>query len=160
MTADPWRARIPLGVLALALGYVALVLALWRYPVLGPDEVDYAAVARNLVWGKGYRLEMVASHAGLLPGVVNVPEWHGLLRPFEIAPFFALFGIRDEWVKVPSVLYAGGLGVVVFLLARRLAGSVAGYVAFLLVLARAVVVLFAVFGADDIGAAFWTVLTL
>src|SRR4026209_2537293 len=73
---------------------VLCLVGLWSFGVfaLSPDEMDHATVARNLAEGQGYRLDLIPFHPGVLPAVSHLPEWHGLMKPFEIAPLFWLFG--------------------------------------------------------------------
>jgi hypothetical protein len=150
---------VPFGIVVLVAGYF---LSIWSCHIdaLSPDAIDYASVARNLAEGAGYRLDLIPFHPGFLPTVSHLPEWHGLLRPFELAPFFAVFGAQDAWVKAPSLLYICGTAILAYVLGRRLSGQAAGCLATLLILMRADIAFLAGLGFDDPGAAFWSLLTL
>jgi hypothetical protein len=141
---------------------VLCLVGLWSYGMfaLGPDEMDQAAVGRNFAEGEGYRIDLIPSHPGLLPAVSHLPEWHGLLKPFELATLFALFGIDDRLVKLPAYGYLAATVLAAYALAARIAGAYAGGLAALLIAVLSDVLVYAAFGADDVGSAFWSLLTL
>lgn len=143
----------------LLLGYLALLWSL-RFPNLSADSLDYASTARNLAEGAGFKLELIAFHPGKLSTVSHLPEWHGLLRPFELAPIFWLFGAKDSLVVVPDIFYAGGTVLLAYALGRRLSGHVAGFLAAVLLINRPDLSFYALCTTDDVGSAFWVLLTL
>ena len=144
-----------------AIAYVAY--ALWctrRGEALPPDSMDYAEVTRSLLRGQGATIDHVIFNAHLFPRVRHPLEVHGLLVPMQLLPLFALFGPDGSLVRVPSIVFVGATAVLAFATARRLFGAVAGVVAAALVLCRDDFVYFSVLGADDVGAAFFGLLSL
>jgi hypothetical protein len=141
---------------------VLCLVGLWSFGwfALSPDEMDHATVARNLVEGEGYRLDLIPTHPGVLPAVSHLPEWHGLLKPFELVPLFWLFGAHDRFVKLPAYGYLAGAILAAYAVAARIAGPYAGGLAALLLAASTEIVAYAAFGFDDVGSAFWSLLTL
>ncbi|HVW29101.1 MAG TPA: glycosyltransferase family 39 protein [Polyangiaceae bacterium] len=127
---------------------------------LPPDSMDYAEVTRSLLRGQGATIDHVIFNAHLFPRVRHALEVHGMLVPLELAPLFALFGAKGELVRIPSIVLAGATGALSFFTARRLFGAAAGLVAAALVLGRDDFVFCSVLGADDVGAAFFALLSL
>jgi 4-amino-4-deoxy-L-arabinose transferase-like glycosyltransferase len=148
-------------VIAWAVIFVAV--ALWctrRGEALPPDSTDYAEAALALVRGQGVTINHVAFHTFLFPAVRHPLEVHGLLVPLQIAPLFALFGPDGGLVRIPSIVFAGCIGLLVYVVGRRLAGAFAGSLAAVLILGRLDLVFVSVLGADDIGAALFGLLAL
>ncbi|HEX4340918.1 MAG TPA: glycosyltransferase family 39 protein [Polyangiaceae bacterium] len=135
---------------------VASLWLTWNGGPLPPDALEYSEVARNLVRGAGYTLNLVEIHAGMLPGIRHLHELHGLLEPFLLAPLFALFGPESRLVRIPGLVFVAALAFATFLLGKRVSGSAAGCVAGLLVLARRDLSFGATLGGDDIGWAFFS----
>src|SRR6185312_6746363 len=86
--------------------------------VFPPDGLEYAGVARSLVQGHGYTIDLVEIHPGLAPAIRHLHELHGLLEPLLIAPLFAVFGPVLAVASIPGILGVAGLAVASFVLAR------------------------------------------
>ncbi len=103
---------------------VAFILA---FPELGsPAHMDsgtYHSIAVNLIQGNGY------SEDGLNPSIFVAP---GL--PFLLAAVYRLIGVHPMAIDFIFSLLGIGIGVWVFLLARRLFGGTVAWVAFILTL--------------------------
>lgn len=150
---DPWL----LAMCAWAVVYVSFALWKTRHgAVLPPDSMDYAEVARSLVSGQGDTINRVMFHAGVLPSIRHPLEVHGLLQPLLIAPLFWIWGPDGALVRVPTVLFAGALGVLSFAVGRRWFGTAAGLIAGALVFTRADVLFAALLGLDDVGFALFS----
>jgi hypothetical protein len=143
----------------------ALVFAfdLWhsrgRYPV-SPDAFHHAIVARNLVHGHGFRINMIQYHVGHYDGVEHVAEMHGMLQPVLLAGLFAFSGPERAMFRVPGFAYVAASGFLAFLYARRLFGAGAGVIACVLTLANGLLWFWAWYGQDDAGFAFWFLLAI
>jgi hypothetical protein len=124
------------------------------------DSQHYADVARNLLRGNGFVIDFIEYHLGLRAEVRHVPEHHGMLRPFAIAPLFAAFGTDAALLRIPGLAYHALAGVVGFFLARRLFGLAAGVVATLLILGDVLLRVTALNGSDDMGFAFFCLCTV
>jgi 4-amino-4-deoxy-L-arabinose transferase-like glycosyltransferase len=138
---------------------IYLVVTLWltRGAVpLPPDTVQYAEVARSLVRGLGYTINMVVFHPGYYPQVRHIPEMHGLLQPLLVAPLFLVFGPIGALSRVPGLVFVAALAVVCFRLARTLFGTLAGVLAAAWILGSASFLFMAILGADDVGAALFS----
>jgi hypothetical protein len=118
---------------------------------LTPDSAHYAGVARNLLRGDGYTLDVVPYHTDPSRSVRHVPEMHGLLRPFALVPLFGALGLESSLVRVPGFVYLALTGLVAFAFARRLFGAGAGLLACGFVLASPRLTQLAWSGLDDAG---------
>ncbi len=150
---DPWLLAM------CAWGVVYVSVALWKTrhgALLPPDSMDYAEVARSLVRGEGDTINRVMFHAGVLPSIRHPLEVHGLLQPLLIAPLFWIWGPDGALVRVPTVLFAGLLGVSVFAVGRHWFGTAAGVIAGALLFTRADVLFAALLGLDDVGFALFS----
>jgi len=127
---------------------------------LPPDALEYAEVARSLVRGEGYTIDLVELHAGVLSTIRHLHELHGLLEPVLLAPLFWLWGASAALVRVPGVCFVAALSVATYLVGKHHFGNVAGAVAGLLVLTRRDLALDGTLGADDVGWAFFSTLAL
>ena len=125
-----------------------------------PDSQHYADVARNLLRGNGFVVDIIEYHLGLRDAVRHVPEHHGISRPIALLPVFALFGATSPLLRVPGLAYHALSGVVGFFLARRLFGATAGCVAALLILTDGLLGFCALNGSDDMGFAFFCLCTI
>ncbi len=136
----------------LACGYVVFLMVATHgaYP-LSPDTLHNAVLARNLLEGHGYVIQIVQYHVGSFGSVWHVPEMHGLLQPFVLAGLFGLFGVADALVRVPGFLWLGLTGFLTFRLGRRLFGWPAGLLACAVVLGSPYLFLWAWIGTDDVG---------
>jgi hypothetical protein len=151
--------------LALVTAASAIVFGVSRYLTRGgvplpPDSLEYAGVARSLVLGKGYTINLVEIHPGLLPGVRHLHELHGLLEPLLLAPLFWLDGASAPSVNVPGLLFVALLALVTFGIARRARGDVAGLLAAGMVLVDGDIAFDAALGGDDVGWALFSTLSL
>jgi len=129
------------------------------YPA-SPDSLRSAIIARNLVRGDGFTLSMVPYHAGRFASVEHVSEMHAVLQPVLLAGWFALAGPQQSLLRLPGFVYLALTGFVAFAYARRSFGAGAGWIACVLTLCSGVLWLWAWFGTDDAGFAFWFVLAL
>lgn len=139
------------------------VAALWATPggvLQPPDSLHYADVARNLLRGNGFVVDIIEHHLGLRGAVRHVPEQHGILRPIGLLPVFAFFGAESPLLRVPGLAYQALSGVVGFFLARRLFGAVAGLIAAVLILGDGLLGACALYGSDDMGFAFYCLCTI
>jgi hypothetical protein len=127
---------------------------------LSPDVEHYGDVARNLLRGEGFTVDIIEYHLGLRDAVRHVPEQHGMLRPLELLPLFAVFGFESALFRVPALAYQVLTAAVAFFLARRLFGVAAGVVAGVLILGDPLLTWCARSGSDDIGFAFYCLCTL
>lgn len=150
-----WAARHELLVVCgIAITQFALLWWLLGHAApMPPDTLEHAAVARNLLRGAGYTIDLVEIHPGLLPNVRHLHELHGLLQPLLIAPSFELFGVDLHWALLPSVGLSAATFVATFCLGRRTHGSAAGWLAAAMVLGWKGFAFAAALGADDVG---WT----
>jgi hypothetical protein len=149
--------------LAAAIAGAALilnVLATRDLPWVTPDGANYGIVARSLLAGQGFTENVVPFHPGPFASVRHVPEPHGLLQPFVLAPLFAALGESPAVLRLPGLVYAALSGVVVFVWGRRLFGTAAGLLACLLTVTNVALAYFGVLGTDDAGFAFFLVATL
>src|SRR5262249_13606648 len=78
-----------------------------------------------------------------------------LLRPLEVVPLFALFGVHPLALRAPAFLYTALTGVVVFCWARAAFGIGAAYFACLLTLLNANLYFYSDFATDDTRLAFF-----
>ena len=117
-------------------------------------------MARNLLAGRGYTVEWIEYHVGFRDGVRHVSELHGILRPFALAPLFAIFGAEAGLVRVPGFTYAALTGLVAFAFARARFGAGAGLLACLMTLGSPALASWAWAGTDDSGFAFFFLCTL
>jgi hypothetical protein len=131
--------------------FVAVLLQTAESVVLTPDSAHYAAVARNLVRGAGYTIDVVPYHVDASSEIRRVPEMHGLLRPVALAGLFAAFGIESPLVRVPGLAFVAGTALLAFALGRRLFGPVAGLLACGLTLANPLLLWLGWTGLDDAG---------
>lgn len=125
-----------------------------------PDSLHYANVARNLLRGNGFQVDIIEYHIGLREDVRHIPEHHGMLRPLALAPIFAAYGEDPALLRAPGLAYLALTGFVGFLLARRLFGIAAGAVALLLILGDHLLWVAALNGSDDMGFAFFCLCAL
>ncbi|HEX7671354.1 MAG TPA: glycosyltransferase family 39 protein, partial [Polyangiaceae bacterium] len=140
-----------LAALALAAAYAASVLWVTRTLVgLTPDATEYAIVARSIVRGTGYAVDMVEFHPGLYASVHHAPELHGILQAFLVAALFKVWGVHAALVKVPAILFAAGTLLVTFVIARRAFGEFAGFLAAVLLLNQVDLTFIGVLGSDDV----------
>ncbi len=147
------------AVAASAIGYVALSLWFTRKgTVPSPDGLEYAEVARSLVQGHGYTIDLVEIHAGLLKAIRHLHELHGLLHPVVLAALFKLWGPHLELVRIPGIYAVAALAVATYATARSLFGPAAGAIAGALVLIRQELTLDGVLGGDDVGWALFSTL--
>ena len=166
MPGEPWsdrkRRRASLAAVA-ALCFLAFLVALWitrdRYPA-PPDSLHNAIVARNLARGNGFEINMINYHVGRSADVEHVAEMHGMLQPIALAGLFALTGPERAMIRVPGFLYVALTGFVAFLYAQRMFGTGAGLLAVALTLSSPLLWMWAWFGSDDAGFAFWFLLAL
>lgn len=121
---------------------------------LPPDAVYYGIVARNLIEGQGFTMDVVGLHIGYLDETPHVPLLHGFLQSFALAAQFWLFEVALRQQTGLSMTWAALTGVVVLLFARRLFGPLAGLGATLLFLTSPALFLYSFGGADDVGFAF------
>ena len=127
---------------------------------LRPTALHNAIVARNLARGNGFEINMINHHVGRFADVEHVAEMHGMLQPVALAGLFALAGPERAMIRVPGFLYVALTGFVAFLYARRMFGTGAGLVAVALTLSSNLLWMWAWFGSDDAGFAFWFLLAL
>lgn len=59
-------------------------------------------------------------------------ENNGLLLTYSIYPFFKIFGISDFWARFPSVLYAIGSIILLFIISKRLFNEKIAYITIIL----------------------------
>jgi hypothetical protein len=148
---------------ASSLSIVFLVCAILRIrdaTVIAPDGANYGVVARNLFRGDGYTESLVPFHAGTYDAVRHLPEMHGLLRPLELVPLFALLGVGGLPLRVPGLVYTALAGIVVFGWTRRLFGTAPAYLALALTLLNGTLFFYSVLATDDSGFAFYFIATL
>jgi hypothetical protein len=139
----------------------AMTLVVTRVgPPTAPDAVHTAVVARNLVHGLGNTIDWVPFHFGLRSEIRHVPEWHGVLQGPLLAALFAVFGVREDLIRVPGLTFAACTGLVAFGFARAVFGAIAGWLACLLTLSSAVFLFYGWAGTDDAGFAFFYASTL
>ncbi|HWQ13007.1 MAG TPA: glycosyltransferase family 39 protein [Roseiflexaceae bacterium] len=101
------------------LGYAAAVAA--GMPYVGhADYADNAVVARNLVAGRGFVVDYVTQFYQLYDGVTRPQETWPLLQPLWIAPFFALLGPSDWAAKIPNLIFAAALALLIYTAGARL----------------------------------------
>jgi len=163
---EPWsdrkRRRAATAVVGALCAFYFLA-ALWitrdHYPA-PPDTLHNAIVARNLVRGNGFKINMINHHVGRFADVEHVAEMHGMLQPLALAGLFALAGPVRAMFRVPGFLYVALAGFVTFVYARRVFGTGAGLVACALTLSSSLLWLWAWFGTDDAGFAFWFLVAL
>lgn len=124
-----------------------------------PDALEYAEVARSLVRGDGYTINMTEFHAGFLSSIRHAPELHGLLEPLFMVPLFAVTGARETMIRVPGVLLASCVGFVTFFVGRHHFGSKTGCLAALCVLFHPSLSYVALLADDDIGASIFALLS-
>lgn len=158
MTLD--RIALPLALALCGAWLLAALLATAGAPLLTPDSLHYALVARNLLAGRGYVIEVVPFHPGWFDSVTRLPEMHGLLRPVVLAPFFAVLGFEDTAVRIPGLVYVALTGWVAFAFARSNFGAGAGLLACLLTLGSGMLCWYGWAGTDDVGFAFYFVWAL
>ena len=103
---------------------------------------------------------MIQYHVGRFAAVEHVPEMHGILQPIALAGLFAFGGPERALFRVPGFVYVSLTGFVAFLFGRRVFGTGAGLVACALTLTSNLLLLWAWFGEDDAGFAFWFLLAL
>lgn len=157
-------AGLPLAdVAALAVALLWWAVALWWIagaPLLAPDSLHYGLVARNLLEGRGYGIEVIPFHPGSFDLGVRIPEMHGLLQPLVLWPIFALTGPAAGALPAVGLAAAALTGWIAFVFARELFGSAAGWLAMLLTLGNGVVFFFGWAGTDDVGFAFLFMVSL
>ncbi|HMJ11997.1 MAG TPA: glycosyltransferase family 39 protein, partial [Polyangiaceae bacterium] len=90
-------------------------------------------------------------HTGFFPSIRHPLEVHGLLQPILALPLFLIGGPDDALMRIPSVVCAGALAVMVYWGGKRLFGVVAGVVAAILIFTRSDVMFMGVLGLDDVG---------
>jgi hypothetical protein len=166
MHEPPWSDRSWRRVSTAAVGAVCvlwLVGVLWisrgHYPA-SPDTFHHGIVARNLVRGDGFKINMIQYHVGRFADVEHVPEMHGILQPIALAGLFAFAGPQRALFRVPGFVYVSLTGFVAFLFARRVFGTGAGLVACALTLSSNLLLFWAWFGEDDAGFACWFLVAL
>jgi hypothetical protein len=125
-----------------------------------PDAEQHAVVARSLLRGEGYTENIIPFHPGAYASVRHVPELHGLLRPIVLAALFTIFGVGPFVLHLPNLVYMAATGLVVFWWARRRLGGAFALVACALTVLSPVLLYFALLATDDVGFAFFFVLTL
>ncbi len=159
--ARSWRRTSTAAVGALCALWLVGVLWITRghYPA-SPDTFHHAIVARNLVRGNGFKIDMIQYHVGRFAAVEHVPEMHGILQPIALAGLFAFAGPERALFRVPGLVYVSLTGFVAFLFGRRVFGTGAGLVACALTLSSNLLLLWAWFGEDDAGFAFWFLVAL
>lgn len=136
--------------------YLAVALGtMWRRSALSPDSLEYAAIARNLVEGHGFTVDLIAIHPSLSQSIRQVPEMHGLLLPLVLAGVFEVFGVDGGVVSLPGFVYVASTALVAFALGRAVFGGAAGLLACIMVLGSPSMSLWAYTGADDPGLAFF-----
>ena len=143
-----------------ALWFAGLLWITHGHHPVSPDSLHSAIVARNLARGDGFTIDIVPFHVGRLPAVEHVSEMHGILQPVALAGLFALAGPEQALVRVPGFAYLALTGFVSFLYARRLFGTGAALAACALTLSSSLLFLWAWFGTDDAGFAFWFLLAI
>lgn len=100
-------------------GSGAAVIA--RMPYVGhADYADNAAVARNLIAGRGWVVDYVTQFYRLYDGVTRPQETWPLLQPLWIAPFFALFGPSNWAAKLPNIIFTVALALLIYAAGSRL----------------------------------------
>jgi hypothetical protein len=154
------RAAAAAAALACLFCFVAALRVTQDHYPATPDTLHHGVVARNLVRGNGFRINMIQYHVGHYDGVEHVAEMHGILQPVALAGLFALFGPERSLFRVPGFAYVALAGWAAFLWARRGFGSAAGLAAALLTLASPLLWFWAWYGEDDAGFAFWFLLAL
>jgi 4-amino-4-deoxy-L-arabinose transferase-like glycosyltransferase len=149
---------------ALTVAHAASLLWVTRSFVgLTPDATEYAIVARSLVRGTGYAVNMVEFHPGLYASVHHAPELHGILQALLVAALFQIGGVQAALVKIPAILFVSGTLLMTFIVARRAFGAFAGFLAAALLLNQSELTFIGVLGSDDVafacfaGAAFHAV---
>lgn len=123
------RERVLLAVIAVS--FVVFLVGLGAHPLFDYDEATYADVSVKLVQGVApdaltfWRFDAVGS---LAPWFEKPP-----LGLWLQAGSMAIFGVHEFSARFPSALFGVGCAILVFLVARRLAGtdssSIAGDVA-------------------------------
>jgi 4-amino-4-deoxy-L-arabinose transferase-like glycosyltransferase len=127
---------------------------------LPPDAAHHAALARNLVLGRGYTVEWIEYHVGPHDGVRHVSELHGILRPLVLAPLFLVFGSQDAVLRIPGFSYVALTGLVAFAFARSRFGAGAGLLACGIVLGSPALARWAWMATDDSDFVFFFLCTL
>lgn len=117
---------------------------------LTPDAMEYGLVARGLADHGRFSADLVVIHPGLVPEIRHAPEFHGLLQPFLTLPAAWALGPGADAVRAPALVGAAGLVLATYLLASRVAGSVAGLVAAVIVARNRDLLLWACLASDDV----------
>ncbi len=120
---------LALATFALRLGAVAVVTGLHETPKPGSDESEYDAYAWNLIQGKGY----VGPSPDVRDGAGHLLEHPTAYRP-PVAPFFfaavyAVAGHNYVAAHVANSLVASLTVLLIFLIARRVFGREAAWLA-------------------------------
>jgi hypothetical protein len=140
---------LALATVVLGAAWIAGVLYWTRDVPVPPDAAAYGVIARNLARGDGYTESFVPFHPGAYDSVRHLPDLHGLLTPALLAPLFMAFGADDATLRLLPALATAGLALVVFALARRIAGPPAAFLAALLVLASPSLLAYSALATDD-----------
>lgn len=140
--------------------FAVMLVSTWRVAWVPPDAANYGIVARSLLAGQGFTENVVPFHPGTFESVRHVPELHGLLRPFVLAPLFAAFGESPAVLRLPPLAFAALSGVVVFLWGRRLFGDAGALLGCVLTVTNVSLAYFGMLATDDAGFAFFLVATL
>ena len=108
------------------------------------DGAKFALVAKNLFLGNGF-----ATDFSFWGGNLFATGGISRLVPYSILPFFKLFGVGDFAVIASSFFYYLLLVGIIFLLGRKLFGSLVGALSALVVLANLNFINYATSGASE-----------
>src|SRR5262249_36207184 len=104
-----WATAIMLGAM-LFYAFVALRTIPQVSDIGHADYAENAAIARNLVSGKGLTVDYLAQfYKDPGPGISHPADTWPLLQPLLIAPFFALLGTQTWVAKLPNLFIVLGL---------------------------------------------------
>jgi 4-amino-4-deoxy-L-arabinose transferase-like glycosyltransferase len=133
----------PKAALALLLVFGAVWLG-WQASVI-------AALARNLVAGRGWVVDYVTQFYKLYPSVTRDQETWPLLQPVWIAPFFALFGPEEWAAKIPNLIFNAILLLLVYHIGARVWDRRVGLTAAIIVLTNFLFFRLTIFVTNDLG---------
>jgi hypothetical protein len=155
------RDRDLIVVVAAAAASAVLSLSLTPHGApLPPDAIEYASVAKNVARGRGFTIDFVEFHPGLLSSIRHPMELHGVLTALLLAPLFRVWGAAPAFVRIPGIVECAALVVAVFVLARAVFGRRAGFLAASLFLLRGDFIGDALLGGDDVGWALFSTLAV